>query len=105
MQKDVVRKEHAQSWREEVKREIEKTITPEYIAKTHRGLMKSKNHNVRLGAVKMAYDVMGVGATPPQARPLIILSTSGFTPPSSTLEGLEGVDVIDLGGLPSTTTP
>ncbi len=98
MQKEVATREDGQSWRVEVKKELQKAVTPEMLAKTHKELLKSKSPGVKLGAVKLAYEVMGVGDTPTTSRPLIILSTSGLTPPPPTLEGLQGVDVLHLGG-------
>jgi len=98
MQKQLSTNSDGQSWRLEVKKELQKAVSPEMLAKTHKELLKSKSPGVKLGAVKLAYEVMGVGDTPIQARPLIILSTSGLTPPPPTLEGLQGVDVLHLGG-------
>lgn len=96
MQNEMVPKEDGQNWRGEVKKALQKTITPEMLAKTHKELLKSKSPGVKLGAVKLAYEVMGVGDTPATPRPLIILSTSGLMPPPPTLEGLEGVDILTL---------
>jgi len=76
MQKQLSTNSDGQSWRLEVKKELQKAVSPEMLAKTHKELLKSKSPGVKLGAVKLAYEVMGVGDTPIQARPLIILSTS-----------------------------
>lgn len=69
-----------QAWHEQVKSAFEREISPELLAKTHAGLLKSRNEMVRLNAVKEAYRVGGVGDAPLSPLPMIVLGLSLSTP-------------------------
>ncbi len=62
------------AWEDEVRRELEKIMTPKDIAKLHKKLLTSSSDKVALGALKELYGVGGVGKASSNSVPHIILN-------------------------------
>lgn len=61
---------------EQFTKELEEAMDVKEVIATHKKLLKAKSEGVRLQAVKLAYEVGGVGHSPKNPLPLIILSKS-----------------------------